>query len=258
MDIKRLLTAAALLPLLVLFIMKLPPIYFTGLVLLVSTAALVEFYSMYRAGLTLKLTGITLGVTMTAAMHFTGDIKDIVIVSVLLVAVVRLFAKRRPDSSLADIAPVIFGLLYIPGLLGYQISIRKEGPELLIFLYAAVWGGDALAYYIGKGIGKKKLYAEVSSKKTVAGAVGSLVGGALGALVVKTSLAPYIPMDKALLTGTAIGAITVVGDLVESMFKRDAGVKDSSSVIPGHGGVLDKIDGSLFAGPIFYWMLNAM
>lgn len=258
MGIKRLFTAAVLLPLLIFYIMKLPPVYFAGLVALVSTAALVEFYSMYRTGGALKLTGITLGVAMAAAMYLTGDIADVVIVSVLMVAAVRLFTRRRPDSSLAEMAPVVFGLLYIPGLMGYQMAIREEGPELVIFLYAAVWGGDALAYYIGKGIGKRKLYEEVSPKKTVAGAVGSLAGGALGGVVVKTALAPYMPIGKAVLAGTAIGAVAVVGDLVESMFKRDAGVKDSSSVIPGHGGVLDKIDGSLFAGPVFYWMLMAM
>jgi phosphatidate cytidylyltransferase len=258
MGIKRLITAAVFLPLFVLYIMKLPPIYFAVLAVLVSTVALVEFCSMYRTGSLLKFAGVVLGIAMVAVMYFTGEIAEVLIVSIIIVTAGRLFSKRKPDSSLTDMAPVIIGLLYIPGLLGYQIAIRKEGAELIIFLFAAVWGGDALAYYIGKGIGKRKLYESMSPKKTVAGAVASIVGGGLCAVIVRFVMVPYMSIEKAILAGATIGATTVVGDLVESMFKRDAGVKDSSSFIPGHGGVLDKIDGSLFAGPVFYWMLSAI
>lgn len=258
MSIKRLITAVVFLPLFVLYIMKLPPIYFAVLAVLVSTVALVEFCSMYRTGTFLKLAGIVLGIAMMSAVYFNIEIAEVVMISIIIIASGRLLSKRRPESSLADMAPVIVGLLYIPGLLGYQIAIRKEGPDLVIFLYAAVWGGDALAYYIGKGIGKRKLYEEMSPKKTVAGAVASIVGGGLCAMIMKYALALDMSVDKAVLAGVIIGATTVVGDLVESMFKRDAGVKDSSSFIPGHGGVLDKIDGSLFAGPVFYWLLSAI
>jgi phosphatidate cytidylyltransferase len=258
MGIKRLITAALFLPLFVLYILKMPPIYFVVLVALVSTVSFVEFCSMYRAGVLLKLAGAALGIAMIAATYISGEIAEILIISIIVVAAGRLFSKRKPDSSLADIAPVIVGLLYIPGLLGYQVAIRKEGPEMVIFLYAAVWGGDALAYYIGKSIGKRKLYVEMSPKKTVAGAVASIVGGGGCAVIIRFAMVPDMSIGKAVVAGMAIGVTTVVGDLVESMFKRDAGVKDSSSFIPGHGGFLDKIDGSLFAGPVFYWMLSVI
>jgi phosphatidate cytidylyltransferase len=113
-----------------------------------------------------------------------------------------------------------------------------------------------VAYYIGKGIGKRKLYTAVSPHKTIEGAAGSVVGGMLGALILRTVLIPHMTVSSTVLIGMVIGIISIVGDLVESMFKRDAGVKDSGVIIPGHGGVLDKIDGVLFAGPVLYWMLK--
>jgi phosphatidate cytidylyltransferase len=115
-----------------------------------------------------------------------------------------------------------------------------------------------MAYYIGKGIGKRKLYREVSPNKTVAGAAGSLIGGITGALILRALIVPQITASAALFIGATIGIISVIGDLIESMFKRDAGVKDSGIIIPGHGGILDKIDGSLFAGPVLYWVLTAL
>jgi len=135
------------------------------------------------------------------------------------------------------------------------MKIREIGPEWVIFLYASVWSSDTFAYYIGKGIGKRKLYREVSPHKTVAGAAGSLIGGILSVFILKAILLPLLTVSAALIIGVMIGIISIIGDLIESMFKRDAGVKDSSTLIPGHGGILDKIDGALFAGPVLYWIL---
>jgi phosphatidate cytidylyltransferase len=119
-----------------------------------------------------------------------------------------------------------------------------------------VWSADTFAYYAGTLIGGKKLYVEVSPKKTLAGAGGSIFGGIAGAIIVKTTILPTFKTLPAFLIGFIIGIVSVIGDLVESMFKRDAGVKDSGVIIPGHGGILDKIDGILFAGPILYWILK--
>jgi phosphatidate cytidylyltransferase len=115
-----------------------------------------------------------------------------------------------------------------------------------------------MAYYIGKGFGKRKLYVEMSPNKTVAGATGSVIGGATGALLLQTVIVPQLTAPSAVFAGIMIGIVTIVGDLVESMFKRDAGVKDSGGIIPGHGGVLDKVDGALFAGPVLYWILTGI
>jgi phosphatidate cytidylyltransferase len=172
----------------------------------------------------------------------------------MLISSTRLFLVKDPSSSLRDISPAVTGFLYIPNLLLSQWYLRLQGYEWILFLYGCVWASDSLAYYIGKGVGRRKLYKEVSPNKTVAGAFGSIIGGILSALLLGKLMLNNIAILALIATGSAIGSVTIVGDLVESMFKRDAGVKDSGSFIPGHGGILDKIDGVLFAGPILYWI----
>jgi phosphatidate cytidylyltransferase len=120
-------------------------------------------------------------------------------------------------------------------------------------LYAAVWGSDSMALYVGKSIGRTKLYVAMSPNKTVEGAVGSFIGGLIGVLLIKFTILDSMPLSTAIILGLVVSLSTIIGDLVESMFKRDAGVKDSSSIVPGHGGFLDKIDSVTFAGPAFYW-----
>jgi phosphatidate cytidylyltransferase len=258
MHSKRLLTAAVILPLMYLYIMKLPPLYYAALMALAAALAQWEFYSMYGVKGLMKPAGMALGVLIIAGIYASGQVPGIVALSFLAIAVLRLFAKRSPSASLLEMAPVVVGLLYIPGLLGYQLDLRKAGPEWIIFLYGSIWCSDSLAYYIGKGVGKRKLYPEVSPNKTVEGAAGSVAGGILSAVLIKALLIPSISTAAAALTGGVMGLTAIVGDLVESMFKRDAGAKDSGGLIPGHGGILDKIDGSVFGGPVLYWMLVAI
>jgi phosphatidate cytidylyltransferase len=142
--------------------------------------------------------------------------------------------------------------------LSFQLLLRHDRPEWIIFLFGCVWIADSFAYYIGKSLGRRKLYVEVSPNKTVAGAFGSLFGGCLAGWFLDAVLVHALGPWRAVVSGLAIGAITIVGDLAESMIKRDAGVKDSSNIIPGHGGVLDKIDGVLFAGPLLYCVVRAI
>ncbi|MEK6673080.1 MAG: phosphatidate cytidylyltransferase [Nitrospirota bacterium] len=256
MHLQRLIVALAVLPIFYLYIMKLPQIFFFILLLAVSVIAQLEFYSMYNIRGVMKKTGLLMGVAILLMTYYSpNSISNIILISFVLVTSVRLVSKRDPLSSLNDISPVMLSLLYIPSLLGLQISLRQNGPEWIIFLFGSVWASDSLAYYIGKGIGKRRLYMEVSPNKTVAGAFGSLLGGALSACLLDLLLVHRMGLSKAIFVGIIIGATTITGDLVESMFKRDAGVKDSSNIIPGHGGVLDKIDGVLFAGPALYWIL---
>jgi phosphatidate cytidylyltransferase len=170
----------------------------------------------------------------------------------------RLFLKRDPSGSISAVSVAVFGLLYVPALMTFQISLVKAGPAWIVFLYTSVWAADSAAFFVGKGIGKRKLYPEISPNKTVEGAAGSLLGGIAGAVLIKATLLGELTFPQAVIIGLAVGLSTMVGDLVESMFKRDAGVKDSSHLVPGHGGVLDKLDGVTFAGPVFYWTCLAL
>lgn len=256
MHLKRLIVAAILLPLLYLYIMRLPAIYFFGLIIFISTLSLWEFYSMYEVKRFMKATGLLLGFVLPIAFYLVrDDFLTILILTIILVFVIRLFEKRDPTSSLKDSGYIIIPLLYIPCLLNFQLLLREAGPEWIIFLYGAVWASDSFAFYIGKTFGRRRLYEEISPNKTVEGAIGSLMGGMAASYFFSLFLVD-MEIKKVILTGIIIGVSAVLGDLIESMFKRDAGVKDSSNIIPGHGGILDKIDGSLFTGLVLWLIMR--
>jgi phosphatidate cytidylyltransferase len=259
MHVKRVISALIFIPFFYLFVTYLPPYCFLFLLAAVSAGALAEFYAMAGIGGVLKYAGIFLGVALLAAFFAGRDLfAAALLLSVLALMSFRLLLKRDPSSSLSEISMSVLGLLYIPGLLTFQIDIIKAGPAWLLLLYASVWAADSMAYYVGKGFGRRKLYEEISPNKTVAGAVGSFLGGIFGAFIIKSLILHQLPVMRTILLGSAVGIVSIIGDLVESMFKRDAGVKDSSTLIPGHGGVLDKIDSFLFTGPVFYWMCIAL
>ncbi len=255
--LRRVIVAAIALPLFYLYITKLPPVFFLVLLMLVSVIAQVEFHSMYKTKKIISFIGVaggvllffsSLGIQDSAFSHWPF------IFAFMLISTVRLFLIKDPSASLSDIAPAVTGFLYIPTLLLAQWYLRLQGYEWIILLYGCVWTSDSIAYYIGKSVGKRRLYKEVSPNKTAAGAFGSVAGGVLSALLLGSLLLKSTSFPALIAMGFSIGSVTIVGDLVESMFKRDAGVKDSGSFIPGHGGVLDKIDGVLFAGPVLYWI----
>lgn len=265
MHLTRLAIAVIVLPLLYLLVRYAPLPLFLLLLMTVSVIAQSEFYRMYRAKRPFALLGMLGGIALLAGpllLHAAEPPFPLnhaysltpLIVTFMLIASARLFLVRDPGSSLADVSPVIAGIFYIPVLLLAQLYLRLKGYEWLVLLYTMVWTADSFAYYLGKGFGKKRLYPAMSPKKTWVGAYGSVIGGIVAAAVFGTLLAGETPFLALLIMGAVIGAVTIVGDLVESMFKRDAGVKDSSALVPGHGGLLDKIDSALFAGPVLYWM----
>ncbi len=252
---KRLIVACILVPIFYLYVMYLPAEYLLFLLVLVSSAALIEFYRMFRLHPALRYAGVVSGALMLAVFFASRHFfVDVLLLCAMMIMGLRLFIKRDPAASLSEVAAVILGLLYIPGLLTFQLSLVKAGPVWIVLLYTSVWVADSMAYYVGKSMGKRKLYFEVSPNKTVAGAVGSVIGGGAGALFIRTVLMRQISLYQAIILGSVIGLVCIVGDLVESMFKRDAGMKDSSSLLPGHGGILDKLDSVTFAGPVFYWL----
>lgn len=259
MHLRRLLVAAILVPVLYLYVTRLPVQYFFYLITVVAALGLYEFYTMFRLNTVMKYLGIAWGIgLMTAFFLSLADMYSLSLIAALFFLGLRLFLKKDPGSSMQETATVLLGLLYVPGLLTFQLSLAQRSPVWIILLYTSVWAADSAAYYIGKNLGRYKLYEAISPNKTVEGAVGSLLGGAAGALLIRAALLQQIGLIPCIIIGAAIGAATIIGDLVESMLKRDAGVKDSGNIIPGHGGILDKIDGSTFAGPVFFWVCLAL
>lgn len=259
MLIKRLLVAAILLPFFYFFVMKLSPVFFWSLLLISAVIAQWEFCAMYRIGGFPKWSGIVSGIFLFAAGYFSKTLSpQVLALAVMGILLVRLLNRRDPASALKDISFPLTTFFYIPVLLFYLVSLRYFGPHWIVFLFGCVWVSDSLAYFIGKTFGKRRLYREISPNKTVAGAFGSLIGGAFSGWLLNLLLIHTMALWEALCIGFVIGTATMAGDLVESMFKRDAGVKDSSGLIPGHGGLLDKIDGVLFAGPVLYWVATVL
>jgi phosphatidate cytidylyltransferase len=257
----RLVVALITVPVLIAYLLFLPPYPFF-LVLLVSAGvvALHEFFTMYNVPRILAIPGVTAGgvVLYIACLH-PAYFVDALFLGLFLLLFLRIIAFGTPSGSMTDIGPLAVGFLYICGFLSFHWFLRTEtfGLEYIFLLYTSVWIADAMAYYVGTFVGRKKLSPSISPNKTYEGALGSLLGGAAGALIIFFIFdIPDMTATMTFMIGAALGTVTIIGDLIESMFKRDAGVKDSSSLIPGHGGLLDKVDGMLIAGPVFYFIIR--
>jgi phosphatidate cytidylyltransferase len=176
--------------------------------------------------------------------------------------------RAQLDRVLPDTAQGLFGLLYV----GFPLTLiplmwaREDGPTLLLFLMVCVWAGDSAALYIGRNFGRHKLVPRLSPGKTWEGSIASVVGSMLAGLAVvlaserfaargSTFLHVTQPVWQSLLLAVLLNVAAQVGDLLESAIKRGAGVKDSGTMLPGHGGILDRIDALLLAAPVLWYAL---
>jgi phosphatidate cytidylyltransferase len=256
MHLKRIITALIVLPLAYLYITKLPPIYFSALVAAMGILGLWEFLSMYKTEWPLQVAGLALGALFLLVSVLDRSIGfDMLALGFIVIALVRLLLKG-PESAGRDVSVPIIGFLYIPGLLIFQMLLRDIGYEWIIFLYGVIWSADSLAFYVGSSIGRIKLYPSVSPNKTVEGALGAVLGGVLSAILINYLLSMHLTTVQAGVLGLIMALTGMIGDLIESMFKRDAGVKDSGHLFPGHGGMLDKLDSSLISAPVLFWSLS--
>jgi phosphatidate cytidylyltransferase len=182
--------------------------------------------------------------------------------AVLLTAFVALAAMalttwRGDRDALGRVSAAVFPMLYLGLPIGALIAIRAmRGPAGLFLLMLTVMVSDTAQYYSGRLFGRRLLAPVISPKKTIEGAIGGFVFGMLLMGVAGHWWLPDVSWPVRSILGAALVALGIAGDLFESMLKRSAGVKDSSALIPGHGGVLDRIDALLFAAPIYYVVLK--
>lgn len=161
---------------------------------------------------------------------------------------------NKVQSAFNQLSCTLLGVFYVAGLSGYFILIHalEDGRSWLIFLFLIVWLGDSAAYYGGRKFGSRPLAPNISPGKTIEGALFGLAGSLAGGIIAKLMFFQGVSLLHCLLAALVCGIIGQIGDLAESVFKRAAGVKDSGAIMPGHGGVLDRIDSLLFAGPAFF------
>ncbi len=178
----------------------------------------------------------------------------IVSLIVFVILVISLELWHRKGSPYINLGVTMLGVLYIGIGMGTFIGLRElfNGGEVIILMLCTIWVCDTAAYLGGKALGKRKLYAAVSPNKTVEGAAFGFVFAILTAVLCKYLFAAHIPLGDAAAIGAIAGSIGQIGDLAESMFKRDVQVKDSSSFFPGHGGFFDRFDSILFVSPVVY------
>jgi phosphatidate cytidylyltransferase len=163
------------------------------------------------------------------------------------------FALTVPSAAATLLAATYLGALG-GALAGLRLLVPGEaGPWPLLLLLAVVMGTDVASFFVGYAVGRRKLAPRLSPKKTLEGALGGLLGGVLGALAVRWACFAGLPLAHAAGLGLVGSALGQTGDLFESLLKRWAGVKDSGSLFPGHGGMLDRLDSLLFAAPLLYY-----
>jgi phosphatidate cytidylyltransferase len=266
--VKRIIASAIFIPCLII-IARRGGYYYLALINIMILIGLWEFYKMMEAkGLKpYKAMGIVSGLALSWYVFFQQGIYANLFLSVIFIGIMVLeLARKEKGLAVYHISVTVFGVFYI-GWLGSHLILLRELPHIkgldyslgfsfVIVTFALTWCYDTGAYFVGSWLGKRKLFPSISPGKTLEGAIGGVLCSLVGILVARETIAPYLTIVQAV--GLAIGASVVgqLGDLSESMIKRDVKIKDSSRTIPGHGGVLDRFDSLLFTAPLIYYVLK--
>lgn len=262
MHLKRWLTSIVAIPILVALIWKGSLFLFASFIALLSMVALWEYYRIVLAGdLRFVLSRIsTWGGLISVLLIYAADAANFRLMTGLLMinligAAVLSMPRYKHEAGILDlVAREIQGIIYIPLTLSTLVLLRGglHGAAWIFFVLFVVFSGDAAAFYCGRYYGKHKLSPFISPGKTVEGAAGSLVISVAVGCVFMLLFLPHLPAVKALLALVLINISAQAGDLFESVLKRAVNIKDSGSILPGHGGLLDRIDALLFAAPVTY------
>ena len=254
----RVLSALALLPLVIGIIWFLPwwaTLVLAEVVLLLAFREYAALATAYGASLSHGVTVV--GVAATAVAVAFDAAVVVLMAAGLTIGIVSLATGRRGSQMLLDVASSLFPLLYLGLPIGALVAVQEfAGREAVLLLLATIMVSDTAQYYGGRWLGRTPLAPAISPKKTVEGALFGLAAGVALMLVIATPGLDRSTVPQRALLGLAIVGLGIAGDLFESQLKRGAGVKDASALIPGHGGMLDRIDSLLFAAPGFYLFLQ--
>jgi phosphatidate cytidylyltransferase len=198
---------------------------------------------------------VALLILLSAALGDMALLVTILSFTVMAVLMLNLLRIRERAPDMVPVGGVILGILYIPLLMSHFILIRRtpSGALWIFFILVLAFCGDIAAYYVGRALGKRKLLPQVSPGKTIEGTIGLVAGSITGCLLFRQFFFPLVPVEHAVILGLVGSVIGQLGDLSESALKRSAGVKDSGALLPGHGGILDRLDCLMFITPFVYY-----
>jgi phosphatidate cytidylyltransferase len=281
----RLVTAGLLIPP-VLYLIYAGGPFVLGAVVVIILLGLNEFYQLIeqKGADPLRGYGMAAAAALPVLMYFGYESLATVLLTVALLAMmVTQLTKARISEALASISGTFFGVFYVGWLLSHAVVLRQFtqvvasrwpdvaagmhpelGGYLLFFTIAVVIAGDAGAYFAGRAYGRRKLAPRISPGKTVEGALGAVAAGTLMGMALKLGfefaapgLSAPLPWAATAVVAFGLSIVGMIGDLVESLLKRDAHVKDTGTLLPGTGGVLDRIDSNLIAIPVMYYVMLA-
>ncbi len=262
----RVATAVVMVPVLLAMLFSWPKGVFYGLVLVATLVGAIELFGMTHPGDRASqavLSAVSLGVSL--ALYFFGDdarvllgVLSAVPVVAILLPLARLGAIETAALRVAagGFGPIYLGMLTL--LARLHVERGDDGGGWVLFCLFASWLSDTGGYFAGRFLGKHKLYPAVSPKKTVEGAIGGLVGAAAGAVITCLVTLKSLPLAHGIALAVVAGGLGQLGDLGESLLKRSTGVKDSGQIVPGHGGILDRVDALLIVAPVVYAFTKVM
>lgn len=259
----RVLSGAVLIVLTVAIVWLASPEVFLVVAVVLTIAASHELIELARASganvsmFPSQLAAVLIIGAAAPAVPLPSALTVTLLAAFLAIAFVTMGSWRGGPEAIATVAVSMLPSIYIALPIAALVAIRVHGgPASLFLLMLTVIVSDTAQYYSGRAFGRTPLAPLISPKKTIEGATGGFVCGALTMAVAGNWWLPAVPPGMRVALGIAIVALGIGGDLFESMLKRSAGVKDSSALIPGHGGILDRIDALLFAAPVYYIVLN--
>ncbi|NKB80492.1 MAG: phosphatidate cytidylyltransferase [Nitrospirales bacterium] len=258
---QRIYPALIFVPLFYVLVRYLPPVAFFAIILTAGLLAFVEWHRLLlpltapRGGMAIGLVCLTLLIShMQWPAIGSFELTLLIILSILFF---HQLTHPPRDTTLLSLPIILFGIIYIGLPLGFLLLTRQlpHGEFLIFYILLVTWAGDTAAYYVGTLWGTKPIAPILSPKKTVEGFIGALLFVPLIAWLAHLWFLPQLTAWDCIATGLLLTSGGLLGDLSESAFKRASGIKDSGSIIPGHGGMLDRLDSLLFTAPLFYYYI---
>jgi phosphatidate cytidylyltransferase len=261
--VRRVLAAAVFLPLFYVFVHNFGALAFFGLVAVAAMLAVGEFYRLHLGPAPWpwwSWVGVATTACLLGSTQWPTLLPDrvVLLTTVVIALCIPMLSPKPTRDALMDGLVLVMGVLYIGLTLSYLLQIRSlpEGTLHIFFLFLVTWAGDTGAYIVGKSIGRHALAPVISPKKTYEGLAGGLVLACVTALVARGWFLPAFSFMDCIALAAMLTVVGLIGDLAESAIKRSAGFKDSGALIPGHGGMLDRLDSLLFTGPALYYYVT--